>query len=112
RDPRLKDSPTLNELMQQYKSPEPARRLAKVILTAATLGRPIGTAPGVPPERVKILRDAYAKAIADPELLAEAAKQNWEVDATKGEELQALSKEVITQPKEIIERMKWVLGRE
>jgi tripartite-type tricarboxylate transporter receptor subunit TctC len=66
----------------------------------------------VPPERVKILRDAYAKAIADPELLAEAAKQNWEVDATKGEDLQALSKEVISQPKEIIERMKWVLGRE
>jgi tripartite-type tricarboxylate transporter receptor subunit TctC len=112
RDPRLKDSPTLNELMQQYKSPEPARRLAKVILTAATLGRPIGAAPGVPPERVKILRDAYAKALADPELLAEAAKQSWEVDATKGEDLQALSKEVITQPKEIVERMKWVLGRE
>ena len=66
RDPRLKDSPTLNELMQQYKSPEPARRLAKVILTAATLGRPIGAAPGVPPERVKILRDAYAKASPIP----------------------------------------------
>ena len=112
RDPRLKDTPTLNELMQQYKSPEPARRLAKVILTAATLGRPIAAAAGVPPERVKILRDAYAKALADPDLLAEAAKQNWEVDATKGEELQALSKEVISQPKEIIERMKWVLGRE
>ena len=112
RDPRLKDTPTLNELMQQYKSPEPARRLAKVILTAATLGRPIGTAPGVPADRVMILRDAYAKALADPELLAEAAKQNWEVDATKGEDLQTLSKEVMTQPKEIIERMKWVLGRE
>ena len=112
RDARLKDTPTLNELMQQYKSPEPARRLAKVILTAATLGRPVGTAPGVPADRVKILRDAYAKAIADPELLAEAAKQNWEVDATKGEDLQALAHEVMTQPKEIIERMKWVLGRE
>jgi tripartite-type tricarboxylate transporter receptor subunit TctC len=112
RDPRLKDTPTLNELMQQYKTAEPGRRLAKVILTAATLGRPIGVAPGVPANRVKILRDAYAKAIADPELLAEATKQSWEVDATKGEELQALSKEVIAQPKEIIERMKWVLGRE
>jgi putative tricarboxylic transport membrane protein len=112
RDPRLKDSPTLNELMQQYKSPEPARRLATVILTAATLGRPIGTAPGVSADRVKILRDAYAKAIADPDLLAEAAKQNWEVDPTKGEDLQELSKEVMSQPKEIIERMKWVLGRE
>jgi tripartite-type tricarboxylate transporter receptor subunit TctC len=69
-------------------------------------------APGTPPDRVKIMRDAYAKAIADPELLAEAAKQGWDVDPTTGEELQALSKAVMTQPKEIIERMKWVLGRE
>jgi tripartite-type tricarboxylate transporter receptor subunit TctC len=112
RDPRLKDTPTLNEVMQQYKTPDGGRRLAKVILTAATLGRPIGTAPGTPAERVKILRDAYAKAIADPDLLAEAAKRGWDVDPLKGEELQALSKEVITQPKEVIERMKWVLGRE
>jgi tripartite-type tricarboxylate transporter receptor subunit TctC len=66
----------------------------------------------VPADRVKILRDAYAKALADPDLRAEAAKQGWDVDPTKGEELQALSKEVMSQPKEIIERMKWVLGRE
>ena len=112
RDARLKDTPTLNELMQQYKTSDAGRRLAKVILTAATLGRPIGTAPGTPADRVKILREAYAKAIADPELLAEAARQGWEVDPTKGEELQALSKEVMAQPRDIIERMKWVLGRE
>jgi tripartite-type tricarboxylate transporter receptor subunit TctC len=112
RDARLKDTPTLNELMQQHKTSEAGRRLAKVILTAATLGRPIGAAPGTPADRVKILRDAYAKAIADPDLLADAAKQGWKVDPTKGEELQALSKEVIAQPREIIERMKWVLGRE
>lgn len=112
RDGRLKDTPTLSELMQQYKSSDAGRRLAKVILTAASLGRPIGTAPATPPDRVKILREAYAKAIADPELLAEAARQGWEVDPTTGEELQALSKEVMAQPREIIERMKWVLGRE
>ena len=112
RDPRLKDTATLIELMQQYKTSEAGRRLAKVILTAATLGRPVGAAPGTPADRVKILRDAYAKAIADPDLLGEAAKQGWEVDPTKGEELQSLSKEVMTQPREIIERMKWVLGRE
>jgi tripartite-type tricarboxylate transporter receptor subunit TctC len=76
------------------------------------LGRPIGATPGTPPERVKILRDAYAKAIADPELLAEATKRKWEVDPTRGEELQELSKDVMSQPREVIERMKWVLGRE
>lgn len=65
-----------------------------------------------PADRVKILRDAYAKTIADPKLLAEAARQGWEVNPTSGEELQASSKAVMAQPREIIERMKRVLGRE
>ena len=112
RDARLKDVPTLSELMQRHKTSEAGHRLAKVILTAATLGRPIVTTPGVPADRVRILRDAYAKAIADPDLLGGAAKRGWDVNPLKGEELQALSKEVTSQPKEIIDRMKWVLGRE
>jgi len=111
RDPRMKDVPTLPELMQQYKTPEAGRRLARVILTAATLGRPITTPPGTPADRVKILRDAYAKAIRDPELLAEAEKRGWDVNPVTGEELEARSKEVIAQPAAVIERMKWVLGK-
>jgi hypothetical protein len=112
RDERLKDVPTLNEMMQQYKTPEAGRRLAKVILTAATLGRPIAAPPGVPPDRTKTLRDAYAEALSDPELLAEAAKLGWELEPLTGQELEALAKEVVAQPKDVIERMKWVLGRD
>ncbi|MGE5303801.1 MAG: Bug family tripartite tricarboxylate transporter substrate binding protein [Alphaproteobacteria bacterium] len=111
RDARLKDVPTLNELMQQYKTSESGKRLAKVVLTAATLGRPISAPPAVPPERTKMLREAYAKALKDPELLAEAAKRNWDVSPLTGEELERHAKEVIGQPPEVIERMKWVLGK-
>jgi tripartite-type tricarboxylate transporter receptor subunit TctC len=111
RDPRLKDVPTLAELMQQYKTPEAGKRLAKVVLTAATLGRPITAPPGMPAERTKILREAYAKAVRDPELLAEAQKRNWDVDPLTGEELETLAKEVVAQPPEVIEKMKWVLGK-
>lgn len=111
RDARLKEVPTLDELMQQYKTPDSGKRLARVILTAATLGRPVTAPPGLPPERTKTLRDAYRKAIADPELLAEAAKRGWEVDPLSGEELESLAKEVIAQPPEVIEKMKWVLGK-
>src|SRR4030095_7532340 len=110
RDERLKDVPTLNELMQQYKTPEAGKRLAKVILTAATLGRPIAAPPHLSAEQTKILRDAYSKTLKDPELLAETAKRGWDVDPLSGAELQSLAKEVIVQPKEVIERMKWVLG--
>jgi len=111
RDPRMKDVPTLPELMQQYKTPEAGRRLARVILTAVTLGRPVTAPPGTPADRVKILRDAYAKAIKDPELLAEAEKRGWDVDPVTGDDLEARAKDVIAQPAEVIEKMKWVLGK-
>ncbi|MGH7772273.1 MAG: Bug family tripartite tricarboxylate transporter substrate binding protein [Candidatus Binatia bacterium] len=111
RDPRLADVPTIYELMEQYKTPESGRRLAKVVLTAATLGRPIVSTPNIPQERVKLLREAYGKTLKDPELLAEVKKRSWEVNPLTGEELESLAKEVIAQPPEVIERMKWVLGR-
>ncbi len=111
RDPRMKDTPTLWELMKQYKTPESGRRLATVILTAATMGRPVTLPPGTPADRVKILRDAYARALKDPELLAEAAKRNWEVRPLSGEEMQARAKEVTSQPQDVLEKMKWVLGK-
>jgi tripartite-type tricarboxylate transporter receptor subunit TctC len=110
RDPRLKDVPTLAELMEQYKTPDSGKRLAKVVLTAATLGRPISAPPRLPAERTKLLREAYAKTMKDPELLADAEKRGWDVNPLSGQELEALAKDVVTQPREVIERMKWVMG--
>jgi len=112
RDPRIAMVPTLYELMDRYKTPESGRRLATVILTAATLGRPIVAPPGVPQERVKILRQAYSTAMRDGGLLAEAQKRQWEVKPLSGEELESLAREVMAQPAQVIERMKWVLGQE
>ena len=110
REPRLPDVPTIYELMDQYKTPEAGKRLTRVILVAATLGRPIAVTPGIPAERLKLLRDAYQKTLKDPELIAETKRQRWDIDPLTGEEMEKLSKEVMTQPKEVIERMKWVLG--
>jgi tripartite-type tricarboxylate transporter receptor subunit TctC len=110
RDARLGDVPTIYELMDQYKTSEAGKRLTRVILVAATLGRPIAVTPGIPPDRLKLLREAYLKTLKDPELVAETKKQRWDINPLTGEEMEQLSKEVITQPKEVIERMKWVLG--
>ena len=110
RDSRLADVPTIYELMDQYKTPEAGKRLTRVILVAATLGRPIAVTPGIPPDRLKLLREAYLKTLKDPELVAETKRQRWDIDPLTGEEMEQLAKEVIAQPKEVIERMKWVLG--
>ena len=110
RDPQLPDTPTIYELMDQYKAPELSRRAAQVILAGGEIGRPIMAKPGIPPDRGKVLSEAFAKALKDPELLAEAKKGRMDVDPSTGEELQALVKEVMDQPKEVIQRVKKILG--
>ena len=109
RDPRLPDVPTMYEVMDQQKTPDLARRLARVVLVGGTLGRPMLAPPGVPPERLKILRGAFVKTMKDPEFLAEIEKRNYELDPTPGETLEAIVKDVMSQPPAIIERLKMVL---
>ena len=111
RDEKLPDVPTIFELMDKYKTPESSRRLATVVLAAGTVGRPIVAPPGLPGDRVKILREAFMKTVKDPEFLVEAKKKKLELDPVSGEELEALAKEVIAQPPEVVERMKKLLGK-
>ena len=110
RDARLKDVPTIYELMDKYKTADSVRRLAKVVLASGDFGRPIVAPPGVPPDRVKILRDAFNKSVNDPALLAEAEKRQLEMDPEGGTELESLAKEVMSAPPDVVERMKKILG--
>ena len=110
RETSLTDVSTLHELMDQYKTPETGRRLATVILAANIFGRPIVTPAGVPAERLSILREAWNRTVKDTEFLAEAKKRGWPVGPVAGEELEALAKEVIAQPPEVVQRLKKFLG--
>ena len=110
RDPRLPDTPTVAELMNQYKTPDAGRRLAMVLLVAGDMGRPMLGPPGVPADRLKILREAFVKTMKDEQFQAEVKKRNYEFDPVSGEGLEALAKEVTSQPPEIIARLKTVLG--
>ncbi|MGH7772271.1 MAG: Bug family tripartite tricarboxylate transporter substrate binding protein [Candidatus Binatia bacterium] len=111
RDERMPDVPTIYEFMDRYKTPESGRRLATVILAAGEVGRPYVAPPGMAAERVNIFREAFMKTLKDPGFLAEAKKKRLEIRPSSGEELEALAKEVMAQPPEIIERMKKVLGQ-
>ena len=110
RDARLKDATTIYELMDKYKTNEAGRSLAKVVLSAGEFGRPLVTPPGVPADRLKILRDAFDKSVSDPALLAAAEKRRLEMDPASGAELETLAKEVMSASPEIVERMQKLLS--
>jgi tripartite-type tricarboxylate transporter receptor subunit TctC len=110
RDDRAADTPTLYELMERYRTPELGRQLATVLTAGEEFGHPMIAPPGLPAERVKLLREAYANTLKDPALIADIKKQQYDFDPVAGDELQALAKTVVNQPPQVIERLKKILG--
>jgi tripartite-type tricarboxylate transporter receptor subunit TctC len=107
----LPDVPTIYELMTRFQTPEPKQRIVSVLLGADNFGQYLAVAPpGVPQDRLQILREAYSRALKDADLLEEAKRRNWSVEHIAGDELQKLSKEVIDQPPQLIGRVKELLG--
>jgi tripartite-type tricarboxylate transporter receptor subunit TctC len=111
RDERIPEAPTIYEIFEKENTPEESRRVADVILRGGDFGRPWVAPPGTPKDRVKILRDAYTKAMADPQLLDEAKKGKMDVDFVSGEELQKLAERIMNQPPAVVARVKKVLGQ-
>jgi tripartite-type tricarboxylate transporter receptor subunit TctC len=110
KDAKLPETPTLWELMDRYKTPEGSRRLATLMLASGQLGRPMMGTPGIPADRVKILRDAFAATVKDPEFLADIDKRQFDLDPVPGEDLEKIVKDVMSQPADIVARMKKLLG--
>jgi tripartite-type tricarboxylate transporter receptor subunit TctC len=80
-------------------------------LASDQFGRPLVFPPGVPADRVKIIRDAFNKTMNDPALLAEAKRRHLDIDPATGEELDALAKEVMTATPDIVEKVKKLIGK-
>jgi len=110
RDSRLENTPLLSELMEQFKTPESGKRLAKVVLAAGEFGRPMIASPGIAADRVKTLRDAFNKTAKDPEFVEETKKRKFDLEPVSGDELESLAKDVLSQPADIVERMRKLLA--
>lgn len=82
------------------------RKVAELIVTQQVFGRPYFLPPGVPPERVKLLRDAFMKTMADPAFLDEARKLRLEIDPLDGEKVQKMVEALYASPADVVERAK------
>jgi tripartite-type tricarboxylate transporter receptor subunit TctC len=108
---KLVGVPTIHELMRDYQTADAKRRIVSVLLGAEHFGQYLAAAPpGIPADRLKILREAYGRALKDPDLLEEAKRRNWSTEHIAGEELQALAKQVIDQPPELMGEVKRLLS--
>ena len=85
RDPMHMDTPTILEVVKAEDKP-----IIELILARLALGRPFVSPPGVPADRLEILRKAFRQAMEDPELIAEATAQKLALAPTWGAEAQQM----------------------
>ena len=67
------------------------------------VARPYVLPPKTPAEIVKAYREAFAATIKDPALVAEANKAKFDLEYTSGDEALKVMKEVLSQPKDIVD---------
>lgn len=82
------------------------KQVLELIYSQLIFGRPYILPPGVPADRVAMLRKAFADVLKDKEFLADAEKLRLTIDPVSGEEVQALVAKVFAAPERIVERAK------
>ena len=60
---------------------------------------------------MRVLRNAFAATLKNPDFLKEAEKAALEIDLVTGEEAEDVIKTATNAPKDVIERVKSLLGR-
>lgn len=78
------------------------KQLAALLGAPLAAGRPFFTSPGVPADRVKILRAAFKAALHDPELLKEAKRAKRNVAWTDPEVMDRINKEILGASDKVI----------
>jgi len=85
---------------QLTKDPK-GKAIMAVNAAPTSIYRPFVAPPGTPAEVMKVLRDAFANASKDKELLAEAKKSKMTIDFASAEEALKIVREVLSQPAEM-----------
>jgi len=105
RIPEIPDVPTLSELVK------PEDRAIVDFLSAGTpVSRSLAVGPKVPADRVAALRKAMEDTMKDPGFLADAKKRKIPLRPRTWQEVDALVKQVVTAPPELVARVKKATG--
>jgi tripartite-type tricarboxylate transporter receptor subunit TctC len=91
-------------IVDQARNPED-RQALEFLYAGQGIGRPFVAPPGLPADRLKMLRDAFSATMKDKDFVADATKQKLDVEPENGEHLEALIRKVYATPKTVVERV-------
>jgi tripartite-type tricarboxylate transporter receptor subunit TctC len=100
--PELADVPVVVDFARN----DEERAVLRAVMNATEVGTSFVTSPGVPPDRVAVLRQAFEQTMKDPDFLAEAARLKLSVNPLTGDALQKLVAEVSALPPDLVEKVR------
>ena len=103
-DPQHADTPTILEIVKAEDRP-----IVELLLARLALGRPFVAPPGVPADRLEVLRKAFRQALEDPELLAEATAQKLAIAPTWGAQAQEMIGKMYATKPDDLERIRKIV---
>ena len=102
RERELPDVPLWTELAAN----DDQRQVLEILSGDVSVGRPILTAPDVPADRVKALRQAFDETMRDPQFIAAAKQSNMDLNPMDGEELQEIVGRIVAPSPKILAMVK------
>jgi len=87
---KIPDLPNVPMALDLAKSEEARQLLKAGAIDPAAIVRVYVTTPRTPKDRLQILRDAFAKTLADADFVAEAKKANLDINPLTGNEVKKI----------------------
>ena len=97
------DMPNVPLIMDLVKTPG-QRAILQAVFARQVMGRPYLTPPGIPAERLTLLRKAFMDTMKDKDFLVEAEKMKLEINPVSGEKVQNLVAEIYRTPPDILKK--------
>ncbi len=101
----LPDVPLITDLVS---GPRQVAAL-RLIVSRQGIARPFAAPPGVPPERIATLREAFDSTMRDPDFVAEMRSQALDVRPLGGAAVQGLMRDIYASPPEVVKLAREIL---
>ena len=89
---------------------EKQKQTLEFLFASQTFGRPYLAPPGLPPERLALLRKAFDETMVDPDFLADVTKQHLTTSSITGADMDRLLAELKLIPKDVVATVAKLMG--
>jgi tripartite-type tricarboxylate transporter receptor subunit TctC len=98
RSPEFPDVPALGELAKDTRT----KQVLELVVSHMAMDKPFLMPPGVPQDRVAVMRKAFQEAVSDPAFIAQAKKERVEIHPVTAERVQQVLERAYAMPPDVV----------